>query len=273
MLQAEHVTFGQRSASPPGRVRTARRPHWLFTENETNTRAALRRGEPGRRTSKTPSTSIVIHGRTRRGESRPGRHQGRRALPAGDPGRRRVTSGSASRLAAHGNCRRGRPWRGVRPRVPRPASRRPTSSTPERLPQGLTRRANAASRGRPTPGCSGASSSTTTSCETGSRAIRSSRRRPPAAPPGRNADWPHLLQPRRHLDARQVGVPLVRRLGPGVPHDPVRADRSRVRQAAARAASCASGTCTRTASCPPTSSTSATSTRPCTPGPAGASTR
>ena len=29
------------------------------------------------------------------------------------------------------------------------------------------------------------------------------------------------LQPRRHLDARQVGVPLVRRLGPGVPHDAV----------------------------------------------------
>ena len=41
------------------------------------------------------------------------------------------------------------------------------------------------------------------------------------------------LQPRRHLDAGQVGVPLVRRVGPGVPHGPVRADRSRLRQAAA----------------------------------------
>ena len=44
------------------------------------------------------------------------------------------------------------------------------------------------------------------------------------------------LQPRRHLDARQVGVPLVRRLGSGVPHDPLRAHRSELRQGAAHLA-------------------------------------
>ena len=44
------------------------------------------------------------------------------------------------------------------------------------------------------------------------------------------------LQPRRHLDARQVGVPLVRRLGSGVPHDPLRAHRSELRQGAAHPA-------------------------------------
>ena len=43
-------------------------------------------------------------------------------------------------------------------------------------------------------------------------------------------------QRRHHLDAGQVGVSLVRRLGPGVPLHPARADRPRVRQAAARAA-------------------------------------
>ena len=40
---------------------------------------------------------------------------------------------------------------------------------------------------------------------------------------------------------------MVRRVGPRVPHDPVRAGRSAVRQGAARCCSCASGTCTRTA--------------------------
>ncbi len=44
------------------------------------------------------------------------------------------------------------------------------------------------------------------------------------------------LQPRRHLDARQVGVPLVRRLGSGVPDDPLRAHRSELRQGAAHPA-------------------------------------
>jgi hypothetical protein len=41
-------------------------------------------------------------------------------------------------------------------------------------------------------------------------------------------------QLRHHLDAGQMGVPLVRRLGPRVPLHPARADRRRVRQAAAR---------------------------------------
>ncbi len=65
----------------------------------------------------------------------------------------------------------------------------------------------------------------------------------PAQPPppaerrhGRNADWRHLEQRRRHLDAGQVGVPLVRRLGPRLPLHPARADRPGVRQGAARAA-------------------------------------
>ena len=43
------------------------------------------------------------------------------------------------------------------------------------------------------------------------------------------------LQPRRDLDAGQVGVSLVRGVGPRVSHDPVRAHRSGLRQGAARA--------------------------------------
>ena len=43
------------------------------------------------------------------------------------------------------------------------------------------------------------------------------------------------VQSRHHLDARQVGVSVVRRVGPGVPHDPDGEGRPRVRQGAAGA--------------------------------------
>ena len=80
-------------------------------------------------------------------------------------------------------------------------------------------------------------------------------------------------QCRHHLDAGQVGVSLVRRLGPGVPLRHLRADRSGIRQGSAACCCCASGTCIRTASCPPMNGRSATSTRRCTPGRPGGSTR
>src|SRR3989449_6960206 len=42
------------------------------------------------------------------------------------------------------------------------------------------------------------------------------------------------LQRGRHLDAGQVGVPMVRGVGPRVPHDSARTDRPRLRQDTAR---------------------------------------
>ena len=59
---------------------------------------------------------------------------------------------------------------------------------------------------------------------------------PPSGSAGRNAGWRHLDNARRHLDARPVGVPLVRRLGPGLPLRGARPRRPRVRQGAAPAA-------------------------------------
>ena len=62
---------------------------------------------------------------------------------------------------------------------------------------------------------------------------------PPPPPERRQRPQPRVdapLQRRRHLDAGQVGVPVVRRLGPRVPLRPARAGRFRVRQGAARAA-------------------------------------
>ena len=76
------------------------------------------------------------------------------------------------------------------------------------------------------------------------------------ARPQQRVDAP--LQRRRHLDARQVGVPLVRGLGPGVPLR--RRWRSSIRSSprSSSCCCCASGTCTRTGSCRPTSGRSAT---------------
>ena len=75
----------------------------------------------------------------------------------------------------------------------RPArSRKPTSSIASGCPR-RRRRTSGGCSGRGTPDCSGASSSTTTSSSTGSRAIRRSRCRRPAAAEGRNADWPHVF--------------------------------------------------------------------------------
>ena len=85
---------------------------------------------------------------------------------------------------------------------------------------------------------------------TGSTATPASRRRRPSARHGPQPRLDAPLQRRRHLDAGQVGVSVVRRVGPRVPRDPDGAGRSGVRQGAARCSCCASGTCTRTGRLP-----------------------
>ncbi len=59
------------------------------------------------------------------------------------------------------------------------------------------------------------------------------------------------LQRRRNFHARQMGISVVCRVGPGFPLRSARAGRCRFRQGAARCCSCANGTCIPTASCPP----------------------
>ena len=60
---------------------------------------------------------------------------------------------------------------------------------------------------------------------------------PPGSPPGESQHGlDSSLQPGRALDARQVGVPVVRGVGPGVPHDPVRPAGPEVREKAAQPA-------------------------------------
>ena len=88
----------------------------------------------------------------------------------------------------------------------------------------------------------------------------------PRQPDAQRGVVPHG-QPRRHLDARQVGVPVVRGVGPRLPQPPAGDGRPRLRQVAARPDAVASCTSTRPGRSRPTSGTSATSTRRCTPSP------
>ena len=59
---------------------------------------------------------------------------------------------------------------------------------------------------------------------------------PPERRQGRNPIVAALEMPRNHVDARQLGIPLVRRLGFGVPLRRAGLDRRRIRQTATRAA-------------------------------------
>ena len=162
----------------------------------------------------------------RRGESRPA--SGTKAaahyrldVPAGGAGRRCGCGCSPTDEA---------PARAVRPRVRRACSpsaiARPTSSTPRASRPALDRRGAARSRARRYAGllwskqfyhyvvkrlARGRSRAAAAAAERASRAA--------------TRDWRAPLQPRRHLDARQVGVPVVRGVGPRLPHDPVRAHR------------------------------------------------
>ena len=86
------------------------------------------------------------------------------------------------------------------------------------------------------------------------RRTRCARR---AAAPAQPAVVAHA-QPRRALDAGHLGVPLVRRVGPGLPRAAARHGRPRLRQGAAGPDAVATPTCTRPGRSRPTSGTSAT---------------
>ena len=190
--QAEHQAAGEDSCSRPSTSPSARTgfvagpgpdgkaPRLLFTENETNTRR-LFGAENWTPYVKDAFHEYLIHGRT--DAVNPGQVGTKAAalyrleIPAGGE-----VVPSALRLAAQARVRPPRAWARSSTSVFRdrhPRGGRVLRGPPAAGPHG---RRSAASRGRPTPGCCGASSSITTSSATGSTAIRSNRRRPPAAP-------------------------------------------------------------------------------------------
>ncbi len=131
----------------------------------------------------------------------------------------------------------GRPTLGATSTTSSPsAAPRPTRSTPSSRPPAMRRRRGVVMRQALRGDAVDASSSTATTSRAGSTATRRSPRRRPSRQHGRNARLAALRLARHHLDARQVGVPVVRGLGPGVPLRRAGARRSGVRQVPAAAA-------------------------------------
>ncbi len=256
-LVPQHLVVGRRqprspscAASPDG----ARRASWsrvarassatatstatataplLFTENETNTE----------RLFGTPERDAVRQGRHQRlRRPRPARRGESRRTRAPRPPRTTRSTVAAGRAAvrppaadADGARRRWRDPFGaefdaiVRSAREREADEFYAALTPPRVgddARDVMRQALA--------GCCGASSSTTSTSTRWLRSTASTRSPTPATAASRNARLVPHGQRRRHLDAGQVGVPLVRRLGPGVPRVAAGDRRPRLRQAAAR---------------------------------------
>ena len=189
------------------------RPTLLFCENETNLRPDLRRRRRRRRTRRTASTTTSSTAPRRSTRTATGtkaaawyRVDGRR--PARPP-----SSGCGCQAGREPRAvgRRGRaaaPRREARPRPTCWAIRSTAFDDHARARReadefyAALRRDGATRRGtrscaRPSPACSGASSTTATTWRAGWTATRACRRRPPSACTGRNADW-------RHFDAADI---------------------------------------------------------------------
>ncbi len=179
-------------------------------------RAAVRRSESRSATSRTASTRRSSHGRLDRVN----------ATVRGTKAAAHFAADAAARRRA-GACASASPTRALdapfddfdahrsrRESAKPTSSTRPCSPAPVRRPARVQRQAFAGS----------AVEQAVLSLRrraVARRATRPARRRPPQRRHGRNADWAHLLQPRRPVDAGQVGVSLVRRLGLGVPPLPL----------------------------------------------------
>ena len=266
---ARHVSLGEFRLDVDQRSGRWQRAELVFTENETNARRVfgLRRRQPVRE----GRLSRLRDPRRCGGrQSAAGRHEGRGDLSLDDAG------GRADRRAAsaHGSrrSRRAQPLRRLRRRLRRAHRARPTSSTPSAsLPMPATTAANVARQAY-----AGLLWSKQFYHYVVKDWLDGDADQPPPPPSSPRRPQSRLAAPvqsRRHLDARQVGVPLVRRVGPGVPHDPDGDGSIPSSPRGSSSCSCANGTCTPTARCRRTNGRCRTSTRRCTRGPAGASTR
>ena len=171
---------------------------------------------PGRRERREPGRARYQGGRLVPARARRGR--GSRATPAAASGQR--GRGTAVRRGIRPDLRRAHPRGGPLPhgdhssgRDDRGACRAPAGAGRSPLVEAaLLLRHPRLARGRPR-----------------------SASAPGIAGVGAQRRLDALEQPRHPLDAGQMGVPVVRRVGPGVSHDPLSAARSRAREAPARA--------------------------------------
>ena len=255
---------GRRAPRRVGRwCRRTALPRPLFCDNETNAAAALSASRgPLRRTPRTASTTTSSHGAAdgepRRGSAPrprcatcstcPRAATARQAAAPAEPTSRRPGFGAGFDAVVDRAQGRGR-------RVLRRAR-----------PRSALRRRGAGRCARPFAGLLWGKQFYHYDVD---RWLRRRPGRPAAAGAalgGRNARLAPPQQRRRDLDARPVGVPVVRGLGPRPSTASPSPTSTRSSPRSSWCCCCASGTCTRTASCPPTSGRSATSTRRCTPG-------
>ena len=236
---------------------------WLFTDNETNSAGS----------SVATTSTPLRQGRDQRlrGRTAPGRGQPR---PDGTKAAAHHRLVSAGRRVAYGHrsaCARrdadpadGAAWaRTLTPSWPRAAAEADEFYAVDH-PAGASTPTTPRSCARPWRGCCGASSSTTSTSTGGSRSTTPTRCAPRRGPA--QQQWFHMLNgdiismPDKweypwyaawDLAFHCVALAWSTRRSPGT-----------------RSSSCsATSTCTRTARSRPTSGTSATSTRPCMPGP------
>ena len=167
-------------------------------------RSACSDGESHAATSRTASTTTWCMAATGRGESGADRNEGGGALPDWQlaPGKRAVDPAAADR------CTVRRAMRLVR--ISTRSSQERSCEADEFYATVIPQRSfrGCAERDAPgaSPACCGRSSSTTTSCATGWRAIPRSPPPPEERKHGPQSRLDAPLQRRRHLHARQVGV-------------------------------------------------------------------
>ena len=212
-----------------GRLPAGHRPRGAvaaFTEQRDERRAALRGAE------RAPVRQGRLPCGDRRGTGR--RRRSRRTGTKAAAHRRPASSSPAAtetRPAPVGARRLGEtPFAGRRRGPRRPARPRRTRSTPPLSRSGLTDD----ERPGPAPGVRRPDLEQAAlplrRRGVARRRSRPARRRPSARRSGRNADWRELNTTRRPVHARRLGVPVVRRLGPGLPLLPLALDRPGLRQ-------------------------------------------
>ena len=179
-IVAEHPSFGTRELWCEGT------PTLLFTENESNNERLC--GSP----NATPYVKdafheYVVHGRTRRGESRPIGNEGGRPLRL-EHSRTRIDGDPAAPLP--GGRALARRHRASTPCSRRASPMRTSSTGRSRRPRPApTRRTSCA---KPSPGCSGASSTTSSISTPGSKSTTCTRCGTAVAT-ARNSSWFHMV--------------------------------------------------------------------------------
>ena len=240
----------------------------LFCDNETNDARLFGDGQPRppctRRTASTTTSSTAARRRVNPDRHR---HEGRVLVPLWDS----VPAGETARLSASGCARPAAPTASlVRRRLRRRRSAPAATEADEFYAELIAGRAPDEADRHVTRQAFAGLLWSKQLYHYDVRPLAGRRPGQPAAAEPRHARPQRATgAPRRrrhHVDARPVGVPVVRRVGPGLPLRSRSPTSTRRSPSTSCCCSAASGSSTRTARCRRTSGPSTTSTRRCTRG-------